>query len=64
MNSMEIKVIIYLRLNILVLCDGRKKDLSRFFWLDTGLIGHCRIITRIITNINLYYGCHDDHEIN
>ena len=60
MNSMEIKVIIYLRLNILVLCNGRKKDLSRFFWLDTDLIGHCHIIT----DINLYYGCHDDHEIN
>ena len=60
MNSMEIKVIIYLHLNILVLCNGRKKIYQDFFWLDTGLIGHCHIIT----NINLYYGCHDDHEIN
>ena len=57
MNSMEIKVTIYLRLNTLVLCNGRKKDLSRFF-----LVGYR--LNRTLSYYYQHYGCHDDHKIN
>ena len=60
MDSIKIKVMIYLSLNILMLCNGRKTSIKVVIELNIDLIGYCYIIT----NINLCYGCHGHHKIN
>lgn len=49
LESMKINVVIYLRVNIFVLCDERKFFNKVIFIFDRGLIGHYYIIP----NINL-----------
>jgi hypothetical protein len=55
MDSIKIKVMIYLWLNISILCD----DYQGYILIQTGL-RHCRIIA----NIKLYYGRRGHNNIN